>query len=253
MCSNPAQGCKRRNALSKTTYITTIPSDLANTTNDINTLITSIYPDLERNHKDNNCLMERAILAPLNESANDNQLKAFTAISRTSQSSVNDVDEATLYPVEFLNSLQPAGLPSHRLDLKVRMPLMVVCNLALGISNGTRLILKRMMEKCPETVIATRLQKKRQQLFLPMLSITPSDTSLPFQFTKLQFPVKLCMAMTINKSQGQTSKVAGLHLQEPCFSHGQLYVRCNRVSSNKNLFICSETRSTKNVVYEEVL
>ena len=133
--------------------------------------------------------MEQAILAPLNESANDinskllrqfpGEAKAYLSID-----SVNDVDEATLYPVEFLNFLQPAGLPPHRLDLKVGMPLMVVRNLALGISNGTRLILKKMMEKCLETVVATGPQKG-QQLFLPMLSITPSDTSLPFQFTRL--------------------------------------------------------------------
>ena len=45
----------------KNSYITTIPSDLAITTNDINTPITFIYPDLERNHKDSNWLMERAI------------------------------------------------------------------------------------------------------------------------------------------------------------------------------------------------
>ena len=165
---------------------------------------------------------------------------------------MNDVDEATLYPAKFLNCPQPAELPPHRLDLNVRMPLMVFRNLALGVSNGARLILKSMMEKCLETAVATGPQKG-QQLFLPMLSITPSDTSLPIQFTRLQFPVKLCMAMTITKLQGQTLKVARLHLQEPCFSHGQLYVGCSRVSSNKSLLIYSETRSMKNVVYEEVL
>ena len=189
--------------------------------------------------------MERAILASLNESANDINSKLLQqfpgeAKAYLSVDSVNDVDKATLYSVEFLYFLQPAGLPPHRLDLTVGMLLMVVRNLTLGKLNRTRLILKRMMEKCLETVVATGPQKG-QQLFLPMLSITPSDTSLPFQLTRLQFPVKLCMGMTINKSQGQTLKVAGLHLQEPCFSHGQCYVGCSRVSSNIYLFICGET------------
>ncbi|GFX53310.1 hypothetical protein TNCV_363031 [Trichonephila clavipes] len=32
--------------------------------------------------------------------------------------------------------------------------------------------------------------------------------------------------MTINKSQGQTKTICGLDLEDPCFSHGQLYVAC---------------------------
>ncbi|UYV75678.1 hypothetical protein LAZ67_13000980 [Cordylochernes scorpioides] len=43
--------------------------------------------------------------------------------------------------------------------------------------------------------------------------------------------------MTINKYQGQTLQVVGVHLESPCFSHGQLYVACSRVSSPRNLFI----------------
>lgn len=68
---------------------------------------------------------------------------------------------------------------------------------------------------------------------IPLIS-SPSD--LAFSFKRLQFPVRLCFAMSINKSQGQTLKVAGLQLQEPCFSHGQLYVACSRVGSSNNLF-----------------
>ena len=34
--------------------------------------------------------------------------------------------------------------------------------------------------------------------------------------------------MTINKSQGQSYKVVGIHLPQPCFVHGQLYVALSR-------------------------
>ena len=35
--------------------------------------------------------------------------------------------------------------------------------------------------------------------------------------------------MTINKAQGQTLERVGIHLPEPCFTHGQLYVATSLV------------------------
>jgi ATP-dependent exoDNAse (exonuclease V) alpha subunit len=56
--------------------------------------------------------------------------------------------------------------------------------------------------------------------------------------------------MSINKAQGQTFDVVGLHLKSPCFSHGQFYVGCSRVRSAKNVFILpQEKRLTGNIVY----
>jgi len=40
--------------------------------------------------------------------------------------------------------------------------------------------------------------------FIPRLSITPSSSQVPFEFCRQQFPVKVCFAMSINKSQGQS-------------------------------------------------
>ncbi|XP_064085389.1 uncharacterized protein LOC135200711 [Macrobrachium nipponense] len=56
-------------------------------------------------------------------------------------------------------------------------------------------------------------------------------------FKRLQFPVRLAFAMTINKAQGQSLRVAGINLEQPCFSHRQLYVACSRVGSPERLFI----------------
>ena len=52
---------------------------------------------------------------------------------------------------------------------------------------------------------------------------------------------------------GQTLQVAGLHLMEPVFSHGQLYVGVSRVGSKKHLYVLAPDGKTKNVVYQEAL
>ena len=59
-------------------------------------------------------------------------------------------------------------------------------------------------------------------------------TDLPFDFKRLQFPIRLAFAMTINKSQGQSLKVCEINLEFPYFAHGQLYVACC-ASENRHL------------------
>ncbi|GBL95422.1 hypothetical protein AVEN_154818-1 [Araneus ventricosus] len=58
-----------------------------------------------------------------------------------------------------------------------------------------------------------------EDVFIPRIPIIPSD--IPFQFKRIQFPVRLSFAMGINKAQGQSLKVVGLDLLKPCFSHSQ--------------------------------
>jgi len=76
----------------------------------------------------------------------------------------------------------------------------------------------------------------------------------PFEFKRvLQFPIKLYFAISINKAQGQTIKVAGINHTDPCFIHGQFYVACYSVSSEKNLFKFALEQKTYNNVYREFL
>ena len=58
--------------------------------------------------------------------------------------------------------------------------------------------------------------------------------------------------MTIKKAQGQTM-ICGLDLENPCFSHGQLYVACSRVGKPSNLFVYTSQGLTKNIVHPMAL
>ncbi|CAN1180731.1 hypothetical protein LINPERHAP2_LOCUS34934, partial [Linum perenne] len=84
------------------------------------------------------------------------------------------------------------------------------------------------------------------------------DHQWPFTIRKRQFLIRICYAMTINKSQGQTLDYVGLYLPRPVFSHGKLYVAVSRVRSTSGLpiRICgthpTEKSTTRNIVYQEI-
>ena len=71
------------------------------------------------------------------------------------------------------------------------------------------------------------------------------STELPFQFKRMEFPIKLAYSFTINKAQEQTLKHCGINLQDSCFSHGQLYVACPLIGNSKKLYIYTPDNEIK--------
>ena len=114
------------------------------------------------------------------------------------------------------------------------------------LCNGTRLTVKNIMPHVLEATILTG-PGTNEDIFIPRIPLMPVD--MPFEFKRLQFPVRLSFAITINKSQGQSLGVVGLYLESPCFSHGQLYVGSSRVGSAQNLYIFVNNGKNRNIVY----
>lgn len=233
------------------------------------TIVDKIYDRLCEKPSDIEYIRERAILTPLNEyveTVNNEvlqrlpgEVKIYRSYDSISKGSTNMVADEILYPPEYLNSLKFSGLPNHELKIKVGAPITLLRNLnpKKGLCNGTRLIVTRCYQFLIEAQIITG-NKIGGITFIPRISMSPSDNTFPAPLKRKQFPVSVCYAMTINKSQGQTVKNVGLYLPKPVFSHGQLYVVVSRVASPHGLrILCVDDEEahagdTKNIVYREI-
>ena len=232
---------------------------------DIDALAEWVYPDLATNCASPSWLGERAILAPYNSEVtaiNDKLSSKFPGneIICNSADAVTNPSDVRFAPPELLNTFSPAGLPTHELCLKRNMPIMLLRNLSPsdGLCNGTRLLVKNVINgRMLEATIVTGSHAGNTVL-IPRIKLSPDEDTIGFEWSRLQFPVRVAFAMTINKAQGQTLARVGVYLEQPCFSHGQLYVAASRVGHPAHIrFAVAPTEDgeyrTANIVYHEAL
>ena len=224
-----------------------------------------IFPNLNENISDENWLKGRKILAPTNKEVDkiNNLLvdkMAGDLITLHSSDSLDNDRDAYRYNVEYINTLNPTGLPASRLCLKPGMPVMLMRNLnpTEGLCNGTQMIFKKMLS--PRLMVCRTVgQEVDRDVYIPRITLRPKEKQYPFEWSRRQFPIKAAFSTTVNKSQGQTMRVVGVWLIDAVFSHGQLYVAGSRVGAPERLWFAvrpddaGNRNHTRNVVYREVL
>ncbi|KAF1884550.1 hypothetical protein Lal_00028429 [Lupinus albus] len=201
--------------------------------NPIEAIVSSTYPDLHLHYNDEQFLQCRALLA----------------------STIDIVDQINEYVLSIIPGEEKEYLSSDSVDMSDVSDIEVVNS--EGLCNGTRLIVTQMANHVLEAKIMSG-KNVGNIIYIPRMSMSPSQTQWPFKLIRRQFPIIVSYVMTINKSQGQSLESVGLYLPKPVFSYGQLYVVISRVKSKKGLKILIHDKddiplkSTTNVVYKEV-
>lgn len=232
----------------------------------VQTLINSVYPPelLAQAGRDTAAFQGRAILTTLNRTVTELNTLILSRFLGALQT-YNSIDAVEVeggsadvhdFPAEYLQSIDLASLPPSRLHLKVGVPVMLLRNLCPqeGLCNGSRMVITSLRRHCVEGRLLGG-EFDGQLRTIPRIKLASTDDQLPFTLSRKQFPVRVCFAMTINKSQGQSFNTVGVDLRTPVFSHGQFYVAMSRVSDPSGLHVLLPESSlqTTNIVWPEIL
>ena len=97
--------------------------------------------------------------------------------------------------------------------------------------------------------------RKGETVFIPRIPLYDRSADYPWTMIRVQFPVRVCYAMTIHKGQGQSLDRVGVYIAQQMFAHGQLYVALSRVKKASGLHVLLEGESNfvRNIVYKEIL
>jgi hypothetical protein len=249
----------------------TVPPVHRSVTQSIDDLILSVFGDLANDPttRTRDALHGKSILSVLNKDTSSlnqrilNKLPGQEYTYLSTDTAVLDPADNIIYPVNYINTLNPTDIPSHSLSLKVGAVIMLIRNLNAiqGLANGTRLMVK----SCKRNLIQATILTGRQvgtDVLIPRIDLLYQEA---LSFRRRQFPVRLAFSMTVNKSQGQTLQRVGVYLPTPVFAHGQLYVACSRVGNPAALTIMAThptpsddhgvpvPYATRNVVYRRAL
>ena len=130
-------------------------------------------------------LSEWCILAPLNETTRTINATLVAqllgeSVEYRSLDSVLDESQAVHFPIEFLNSLEVSGFPSHVLSLKISAPIIILRSLdPPKVTNGTRCVIT----KLSANTIEARISHSRyvgHDIIIPRIPLIPSKLNIAF-------------------------------------------------------------------------
>ena len=246
-----------------------IPSDMR--TADVNSLMHFVYPNLQSSSPAHppkpDYFFQQIILAPRNSNVNDtneillNKMPGNTKIYYSANNIIHepgaDHHRLSFVPPEFLRSIQSSSLPPGDLKIKIGCPIILLRNLSpsKGLCNGSQMTVVDMSER----VLHVHLiggDHDGQLALIPCICLIPTSTpNFAFKFKRLQFPVRLTFAITINKAQGQSISYVGVDICIPVFAHGQLYIALSRATTKQNIKVLlpsdNTNSKTTNIVYQE--
>lgn len=147
--------------IDSTNGLIVVPNNFCTIAQSICELIGCVFPNILQNYRNHDWLRERAILEPKNIHINEIniQIQAKLPGVVTTYKSIDSVmnqDEAMKYQIEYLNSLEPAGIPLYCLNLKVGSLIILLRNInPQKMCNSTRLVVKKLLPNLIEASILT--------------------------------------------------------------------------------------------------
>lgn len=113
------------------------------------------------------------------------------------------VDIHDAYLTQYLNYIVISRLPLANLELKIGCHVIFLGNLVLkqSLCSGSPLVITIASYMVLEVSMLSG-PCVGEHVSIPHILLSPSLAELPFQFMRLQFPVRLAFAMTVNKLQG---------------------------------------------------
>ena len=134
--------------------------------------------------------------------------------------------------------LKSPGVPEHELKLKLNCLCMVTRNISVQdrLMNNTKVIVREVGRH----LITVEILMGHRRFVLPRIVFRLNLPQSGLTIERRQFPLRLCYAITVKKSQSQTLDKVCVDLREHPFAHGQLYVAASHVRNSNNILILSQ-------------
>ena len=167
-----------------------------------------------------------------------NKNKEYRLVSHDTFADVDDPKGhlARLLSEEVLNGYTNTQVPNHVLKLKKGDVCLIMRPMkAYDLASNARVIIMGISENFKMVKVKT-LDAHPRIVYVPRMRFNfHLRSKSSYTMSRVQFPLRLCYAMSVNKSQGQSFDQVLLDATTPNFSHGHLYVALSRLREHDKI------------------